>query len=226
MWGWVLGWAAALAFSGLLTRQYLRARRRQREEPAVLFSDVTELLDGAEIRPGETPGSHLMEGRYRGLPVRLQTVTDTLNLRKLPSLWLMVTMPGPLPVFATFDLMMRPSGPSTFSNFNLLPLAIDRPPDFPEDAVVRTDDPQHLLPPHVVRPHLAAFATARGKELLISPKGLRMVVQLGEADRARYGVFRQAEFGDTVIARAALCDILDRMAAIRDDVIAWQKSTQ
>ena len=42
--------------------------------------------------------------------------------------------------------------------------------------------------------HLDVFQNGRGKEFLISPKGLRIVVQLAEGDRARYGVFREANF--------------------------------
>lgn len=226
MWQTLFGIIAAAVLAGLLARQFAGARTRRKAAPETFFAAASEVLQSTAISAGETAGTYLMTGQYRGHAVQVKALVDTLAVRKLPSLWLMVTMPGPLPVSATFDLMMRPSGPSTFSNFNLLPVAIDRPPDFPEDGVVRTDDPLRLLPPHVVRPHLAAFVAARGKELLISPKGLRMVVQLAEADRARYGVFRQAEFGDAVISRVALRDILDRMAAIRDDVMAWENTTR
>ena len=87
----------------------------------------------------------------------MKAITDTLALRKLPSLWLMVTLPGELPVKATFDLMMRPAGPTTFSNFDHLPATVTAPPDFPIDAVIRTDDPANMLPQHVVAPHLEPF---------------------------------------------------------------------
>ena len=158
---------------------------------------------------------------YRDLPVQVQTVTDTLNVRKLPSLWLMVTIAAPLPVTSTFDLMMRPAGPTTFSNFDHLPVTIERPPDFPEQAVIRTDDPGHLLPPHVVAPHLEPFFGGRAKELLITPNGIRMVFLIGEADRVRYGVFRQAEFGDAVVEANMLTDSLDRLIALRTAIVDW-----
>ena len=47
---------------------------------------------------------------------------------------------------------------------------------------------------------------------------------LAEADRARYGVFRQAEFGDIQIDRLILQDILDRLIAIRKDILDWDKN--
>jgi hypothetical protein len=62
------------------------------------------------------------------------------------------------------------------------------------------------------------------KELLITPKGLRMVVQMAEADRARYGVFRQADFGEVTLEAALLRDILDRLIALRAAILDWQGS--
>ena len=69
-------------------------------------------------------------------------------------------------------------------------------PGFPEGAVVRTDRRGVLFPRQRIADHLGIFADGRAKELLIMPNGVRIVWLLAEADRARYGVFRQAEFGD------------------------------
>lgn len=224
MWSTLAGIAVATGLSALLVRQLLAASARRRRTPELIFGAAKAVLEGARIDPGPTLGSHRLTGTYRELPVQVQTVVDTLNVRKLPSLWLMVTIPDPLPLKATFDLMMRPSGPTTFSNFDDLPATMDRPPDFPEHAVLRTEDPAHVLPAHVVTPHLAPFFGPMAKELLIAPKGLRMVVQMAEADRARYGVFRQAEFGEVAIEAALLRDILDRLIALRAAILDWHRS--
>lgn len=224
MWTTLIGIAVATGLSALLVRQLLAAAARQRRAPEAIFGEAKAVLEGARIEPGPTLGSHRLTGSYRELPVQVQTVVDTLNVRKLPSLWLMVTITDPLPLRASFDLMMRPSGPSTFSNFDFLPVTLDRPPDFPEQAVLRTDDPAHVLPAHVVAPHLAPFRGPMAKELLIAPKGLRMVVQMAEADRARYGVFRQADFGEAAVDAALLKDILDRLIALRAAILDWHGS--
>lgn len=224
MWTSLAGIAVAAGLSALLVRQLLAASARQRRAPETIFGEAKAVLQDARIKPGPTLGSHRLTGTYRELPVQVQTVVDTLNVRKLPSLWLMVTIPDPLPLKATFDLMMRPSGPTTFSNFDDLPVTMDRPVDFPEHAVLRTDDPAHMLPAHVVTPHLAPFHGAMAKELLIAPKGLRMVVQMAEADRARYGVFRQADFGEVTLEAALLRDIVDRLIALRAAILDWHRS--
>ena len=225
MWQTILGIIATLGLAALLARQLLDGMRQQREEPAMLFGDAIGLLEDARLEPGSTAGVHRMTGTYRGHDVQVQTVVDTLAVRKLPSLWLMVTIPEPVPVRAVFDLMMRPAGPTSFSNFDLLTDTIAMPPGFPEHGVIRTDDPQHLLPPHIVQPHLGILDISRTKELLISPKGLRLVMQLAEGDRARYGVFRQAAFGDTRIETSQLRDILDRLIALRDDIHDWHRTS-
>jgi hypothetical protein len=226
MWQTILGTIAALGLSALLARQFFDAMARRKKTPYTLFQDATPVLDEPRIETGPTAGSYRLLGRYRQLPVQVQTIVDTLNVRKLPSLWLMVTIPEPLPLKASFDLMMRPSGPTTFSNFDTLPFTIERPADFPEQAVIRSDDDEHVLPSHVIAPHLEPFLGPRAKELLITPKGLRMVIQLGEGSRARYGVFRQADFGEVTLDAALLCDVLDRLLHLRTDILDWHRTTQ
>ena len=224
MWTTLAGIAAATGLSALFVRQLLATSARKKRAPEIIFRDARALLEGARVEPGPTLGSYRLVGVYRDLPVQVQTVVDTLNVRKLPSLWLMVTIPEPLPLEATFNLMMRPSGPTTFSNFDDLPVTMERPPDFPEHAVLRTDDAAHVLPGHVVAPHLAPFFGTMAKELLVTPKGVRMVVQMAEAERARYGVFRQAEFGEVTLEVAMLRDILGRLIAIRAAILDWHRS--
>ena len=102
-----------------------------------------------------------------------QVIVDTLAARKLPSLWLMVTRPAPQPVDQVFDFMMRPAGPSTFSNFDFLPHALPLPPGFPEHMVLRSDHPSLSVAIGLVPRLMPLFTAERGKELLISPKGLR-----------------------------------------------------
>ena len=95
-----------------------------------------------------------------------------------------------------FDMMMRPGSPTTFSNFDHLDHTLPMAAGFPPEAVLRTDRKGVRFPHDIIASHLDLFAEGRAKELLITPNGVRIVWLLAEADRARYGVFRQAEFGD------------------------------
>jgi hypothetical protein len=199
----------------------LAARALRAAEPELLFGKAQGVLENPRQESTGTAGVHRLLGEWDGIPVQVQTVVDTLAVRKLPSLWLMVTIPDPLPLRATFDLMMRAAGPTSFSNFDLLPHGVQAPPGFPEHAAIRTDDPAHLLPAQVIAPHLGMFDNPRMKELLVSPKGVRLVIQMAEADRARYGVFRQADFGVPELEAATLRDMLVRLAAIRRAILDW-----
>ena len=221
MWQTILGILVTAVLGTVLGRRLYLRREKQKAAPLTFFKDAAELLADAAISPGEAAGTMLLNGYFNGQPVQVKAITDTLALRKLPSLWLMVTLPGELPLTAAFDLMMRPAGPTTFSNFDHLPATLATPADFPANAVIRSDDPSKAIPNHVVAPHLQPFFETSAKELLITPKGLRMVVLLAQADRARYGVFRQAEFGDYTLDPGQLEVIIKRLQALRTDIITW-----
>lgn len=216
----LIGIAALVAAFLLLSRKYLADRERRRREPLRFYARAVGLLDQAELQTTGSVGYPRLVGRYHNLPVQVLPVIDTLPTRRLPALWLLVTVQSTLPTSARLDLMMRPNAPTTFSNFDLLPVTIQTPSGFPEYCVLRTDDPQHVMSPDIVAPHLDVFENPRAKELLITPNGIRLVWLIAEADRARYGVFRQADFGDTDLDPNLLQDLLDRLLALRRAILA------
>lgn len=153
----ILGIAVAIGLAIRFAQKLMAASRKKRQAPDDFFAKVKPLIEDARYESENLPGYPQLVGKYHDLGVRLYPVVDTLAVRKLPSLWLLATIAEPLPITATFDLMMRPAGPTTFSNFDRLPATLDGLPDLPLYAVVRTDDPQHVLPYHVVAPHLGIF---------------------------------------------------------------------
>ncbi len=217
----LLAIAVAIVLTARLIANFRTSVRKRRDAPEIFFVKVKPLIEAARYDDKRAVGYPELIGRYRGLPVRLRPVIDTLAIRKLPSLWLLATIPEPLPIRATFDLMMRPAGPTTFSNFDRLPATLDPLPDLPLYAVVRSDDPDHVIPHHLVAPHLDIFENPHAKELLITPKGLRFVWQVAEADRVRYGIFRQADFGEVTLDDALVCDLLDRLIVLRQSILNW-----
>lgn len=216
----------ALGLGAFLWRRWARRAADAREQPQWLFGPAMEVLDGARAFHGESAGVAELSGTFEGQEVRVKAIADTLAMRKLPSLWLMVTLPGPIPVGATFDLMMRPSGPASFSRFDDLPVTVSLPEGFPEEAVVRTDDPSGMIPVTLVREHIVPFFGPRAKELLVTPKGVRLVYLLAEADRARYGVFRQADFGGVSVSAELLAGMVRQLVALKADILAWKGSAE
>lgn len=182
-----------------LYKKMMRSKVNEAAAPATLFSDVQLLFKGPLIQRGKTLSSWQLTGIYGGQSFQVQTIIDTLSTRKLPSLWMMITLPEPQPLPGILDLMMRPSGPTTFSNFDFLTHSLPLPSHFPDNMVIRSDSLDMTRYLEFVKPHLATFEECHGKEFLMTPKGLRIVTLAAEADHARYGVLREANFGEQVL---------------------------
>ena len=212
----LLGAAAGVSTLALAwhNRQAGRARLAARHG---YFEACLPLFD-SPVKSIAPHGFARISGRYHGRPFDLQALPDTLSYRKLPALWLLVTLPAPMPVAATLDVMQRPGGGEVFSHFATLPVQLPAAPGLPGSAVLRTDDPARLPPESILHSHAGLFDSSAVKELLISPRGLRIVILAEEADRGRYLLFRDAEMGMSALSRATLVPFLDRLVAIAGDL--------
>ncbi|MCX7288517.1 MAG: hypothetical protein NTW20_13430 [Rhodobacterales bacterium] len=211
-----------LAALGLwLGLRLLRESRRRVADRAGYFADVKPLFDGGETRLQPT-GFPRMTGTRRDLSFDLQALPDTLSFRKLPALWVLVTLPEPMPLRATLDLMARPSGNEPFTRFATLPQSLPAPPGLPATVAIRTDDADRAPLANLITAHADLFDDPQVKELVLSPKGLRIVILAEEADRGRFLIFREAEMGRIPLSPARLAPILDRLVALREVILKDQ----
>ncbi len=197
----VLAAAAALAWT---YRRDLEVRRRQRGR---LFSACLDLFQACRVVQ-DGPSYPVLTGRYRGVDVRLEPVVDHMAWRKVPSLWLKATVLAP-GARGVLDVIMRAQGVEFYSPSGDMEHRLAAPPDFPKDALICTSDPEAAPDLEQLRPHLGLFDDPRMKELLITPRGVRLVRQLCQADRARYAVLRQAEFPAAPLDPATARGLLD-----------------
>lgn len=213
--------AAAALFLWLAWRLVL-AQRQRTASRAGYFDALHPLFDGVrtQVQPSGFPRTI---GRRGLLQFDLQAVTDTLTFRKLPALWVMVSLPEPLPLAATLDIMARPSGQEPFTHFSTLPQMLPAPAGTPEGIALRSDNAAGLPPEALVARHASIFANPKVKELLISPKGLRLVILAEEADRGRYLIFRDAEMGAVPISPARIAPLVESLLALREDLLDWTK---
>lgn len=212
--------AGAIVLAVALHIAWLARRSRNRASAALAVDAAgirTVIADAADVSGG-TAGVITWEGSWNGQRVQLRTIVDTLATRKLPARWLSVSITEKVAVPATFDMMMRPGSPTTFSNFDHLQHTLPKAPGFPLEAVLRTDRRGTRFPQGIIADHLEPFAEGRAKELLITPNGVRIVWLLAEAERARYGVFRQAAFGDAQIDPELVQRLLLSLSALRDAI--------
>ncbi len=159
-----------------------------------------------------------ISGLFQGQMVDVQVVPDSLSLRKLPCLWLLVTVAEPLAVTGTYDAMLRATGAETFSRFGKLPIQIVTPQGFPENCSIRADVPGPMPAVAAIGRALARLDKARLKELVLAPKGLRLVWLLEEADRGRYLLFRDAEMGGEPLLPAVLEPLMDTLCNLWAEV--------
>ncbi|MFD2739484.1 hypothetical protein ACFSUD_07895 [Sulfitobacter aestuarii] len=186
--------ALTLAAGGIGTLGWIhhRDRRRASARRRSVFDDCRGLLDDAELKIDAQSYPELT-GRFDEHSARLKLISDTVQLRKLPVLWLAVTLEERLPWTGTFDLMIRPSNTEFYSPHWNLAESIRTPDSWEPDAVIRSDDRAAMIRRMPgLAPHVAEFLEdGRGKELLITPRGVRLVWRVAESERGHYLAIRQ-----------------------------------
>ncbi|MCF8510882.1 MAG: hypothetical protein K9G43_05495 [Rhodobacteraceae bacterium] len=211
--------AAALAFTLLwLAWKTLQATAARKTTRAAYFNDISAIFDSVTTRV-EPTGLPRMTGKLGPHAFDIQAVQDSLTFRKLPALWVMLTLPEPMQVKATLDIMARPTGQEPFSHFARLPQSLPAPAPLSDDIAIRSDNAAEVPPLAAIAPHLELFADPKVKELVISPKGLRLVILAEEAGRGRYLIFREAELGKTPLDRKHLIPLIDALLALRQSLI-------
>ncbi len=214
----LLGAIAGTAFLYTLYRHTQDSRARAARRGA--FLDEAQTLFSGGLKVISPDGFPRISGSYDGLTFDVQAVPDTLNFRKLPTLWVLVSLVEPMPVRGTLDIMMRPRGVEYFSRHASLPVQMAVDPALPDDCTVRTDAPEALPQRDILLKHAAILEDPLAKELVISPKGLRLVWLAEEAHRGRYLIFRDSEMGLEPFPAAALKPLLDHLTSLRKDLLA------
>ena len=187
------------------------AARRRREGRAQALDAVRDLLDGARLAV-EPDGFPRLAGAYGGALVELRLLPDALALRKLPALWLLATLRAPQPIPGTWHLLLRPRG-EAFSAHDRLPRQAPLPEGLPADASLRADAPGD--PPAALAEAWRLAGSPRLKEVVLSPHGLRLTTLLAEAERGRYLLFRDSEFGEARVSRDDARRLLDGLLALQ-----------
>lgn len=212
----LLLWTLALGLGVLWQARGLRSASAARRAARAGFLDACRgLLTDTRTRI-EPDGFARVAGTRGGARLDLRVVPDTLTTRKLPALWLLATLTEPQPLRATWHLMLRPRGVETFSAFDRLPRLLPPQAGLPLDSALRTDAASGL-PPAALARAVDALGEDRLKEVVLSPRGLRLTVLLEEAHRGRYLIFRDAEMGLRPLPPETLRPLLDALLALRED---------
>lgn len=85
---------------------YWRDRNALKERRLKLFEACLALFDNYQLTR-DAVNFPVLTGSYGGFEVRIEPLADHVVFRKIPSLWLLVTVKHALPVEGTFDLLAR-----------------------------------------------------------------------------------------------------------------------
>jgi hypothetical protein len=207
----------------LLWLIYRRDRARKRAIRGGYFDECRSLIEDCRIVQNDLEFP-VLDGRYAGQRIRLEPVVDHMAVRKLPSLWLKVSVLGELPIAGTVDFLARPLNTEFFSPSAGLPTTLRIPPDWPQHALLRTDIEDESQPIRILAPHIGLFADLKTKELVVAPRGVRLVYQASQGERAYYMVLRQPEFGPARLPATLARRLLDEALAVYNSVASSQPS--
>ena len=186
--------------------------RRIRLQRAQWFGDSLALFETYRVvQYGK--GFPVLTGSYRGREVRLEPVLDDMAWRKLPSLWLKVTVLTPNPRRGSLGLLLRPRGGEFYSPTADMKDRLPLPVSLPRDALLCSDDGR-TAPVGALEGQTQLFEDPRMKELVITPLGIRLVYQAAQGERAEYLVLRQARFQENRADPVKVKALLERALAI------------
>jgi hypothetical protein len=205
--------ALCAVFAVALWLIYKRDRARMKVARASYFDDCRSLFEDCRVVQ-EGTDFPILEGRHRDHRFRLEPVVDHMAVRKLPSVWIKVSLVGPVPIPGVIDFLVRPQNTEFYSPSTSLPFSLRIPPEWPQHALLRTDLDDGSLPVEVLTPHMHIFSDPKTKELLVSRRGVRIVYQASQGERAYYLVLRQPEFGEPRLPAALALQLLGQAIAV------------
>jgi hypothetical protein len=193
---------AALLAIALFVRAAIRGHRGAMAQRHRLLDEAHNLLGepGVTLAPDQFP---IVTGRIAdGRRVRLDLIADTLVTRRLPQLWLKVTLIESAPrARPAIGALARPTGSEYYSLVHGLPEWM-APPKTDISLLMRGDGCATPEEAHIAGRYMhALFADPRVKEAVIMPRMARIIYQASQGGRAAHMFLRQAQFSlDTVPA--------------------------
>jgi hypothetical protein len=217
----------AFATAGLcgLAALAMRDHRAALRDRAGLLAPIAGMFDQAEQRIGPD-GYPSVTGRLHDRrQITVELLADTLVTRRLPQLWLTVTLREPVErARPSIGALARPTGAEFYAVTPDLPERLEHTPGFDGSVMVRGS--ADLTPEQRERASGALhciLADKRVKEAVVTPRGARIVRQACEGDRGAHLILRQVRFdleaiGPELVLQAVadadrLCDALVQPAS-------------
>lgn len=199
-----------LAATGYALRRRARAAAAGR---AGMLRPCGALLAEA-VHGRDRTGFGTLTGRFAGLPVVVRLIPEAVAFRRLPQLWLSVSVHRRTGFGATIDILRRVAGVEFYAPAADLPARYDVPDGWPGETVVRGSHGAGSLLAAVGPSVSAILAEPQVKEVLLTPRGVRIVRQVCEGERGAYLLLRENRFALTAVDEEVLRPLLARAAAL------------
>lgn len=199
---------AALAAMVALQRAHVR---RVRGERRALLERVQSLFEDASVSQ-QGIGYPTLTGTHAGHRVKVELVADSMALRQLPRLWLVVSLFRPVNLGVPVDILLNPQPSDIVSPAERFGYEHPAPGGWPGHVRIATPVPD--------APDLRPFEAALGllhaagtKNLLAGPGGVRIVQELARGELGHWRLVRRAKF-TVEPPRARVASLLDAAHAI------------
>src|SRR6185436_554394 len=141
-----------------------------------------------------------------------------LVMRRLPQLWLVVTLSETAKrARPSFGALARPTGAEFYSRISELPERIEPPPGLDSSILIRGN--AALSGASAARAGEALhrlFADKRVKEVMVTPKGVRIVRQASQGERGAHLLLRQVRFPLEAVQPDLVLTAIEEADAMRD----------
>ena len=187
----------ATVFTVLFGLAYRRHNQKVMQSRAAILSDCQKMIERPEYQ-ADSSGFARILGQSQGLTVALAIEVDNLTARKLPVMWLHLTVFRSRPATESLDILVRPQTTDIFSPSWDWAKSVTPLGGWPEHARYMTMGEPPLLQA-IDNDVKTLFADKRCKELLVTPERIRLTYMARQADRGHYLLLRAAEFDYTPI---------------------------
>ncbi|MEO5325675.1 hypothetical protein PV773_20405 [Mesorhizobium sp. CC13] len=187
-----------------------------------LLDAAAELLQEARI--GHSADQFpILTGRLEdGRPAKIELIADTMVTRRLPQLWLRVTVSEKTACARpTIGALARPTGAEYYSLVHDMPVWMT-PPETDAALLVRGDGT--ATQQQAVRMSAmfhSLFSDPQVKEAVITPRGARVIRQAAQGERGAHMLLRQAYFSlaaiPTGLVRQAIAEVETLGAILADE---------
>lgn len=182
----------SVGFGLLLWLMYRRHDQQVLRDRAALLSETGKVLRVTQTQRDRAGFPQLL-GEFSGSKVALRLEVDNLTPRKLPIMWLHITLLRQKGATGSLDVLVRPQPSDVFSpgwnwNKSVTPLK-----SWPQHARYSSQGSVPALQA-IDNDVRTIFADQHAKELLITPESVRLTYLVRQADRGHYLLLRTADF--------------------------------